>query len=118
MRHENDRYIVLKRLLDSTDGEEDNKQTKQRNRVEHGQAVLSITAVLLCFPDEDKIVFQTTTVLSSASDEDQVVFSNTTVYSENSEKGTETPKPATQVELKSLPSTLRYEFPEPNQRIL
>ncbi|KAK4417071.1 hypothetical protein Salat_2532600 [Sesamum alatum] len=84
--HENDPFFVLKRLLDSTDGVEDNRQTKRRNHVEHGKAVLSNTAMLSSYPDEERTVLQTTTVLSRASDEDQAMFANTAVYSENSEK--------------------------------
>ncbi|KAK4415037.1 hypothetical protein Salat_2610800 [Sesamum alatum] len=59
-------------------------------------------------------MLQPTTVLSRASNDEQAVFSNTTVYPENSGKGTVAPKPITHVELKPLPSTLRYEFLEPN----
>ncbi|KAK4413878.1 hypothetical protein Salat_2800600 [Sesamum alatum] len=78
--HENDRFIELKRLFDSTDGAENNRQTKRINRVKHGKAVLSSC------PDEERTVLQTTTVLTRASDEDQAVFANTAVYSENSKK--------------------------------
>ncbi|KAK4422916.1 hypothetical protein Salat_1874200 [Sesamum alatum] len=77
--HENDRFIVLKRLLDSTDGAEDNRQTKRRNRVEHVQAVFNNTTLFSSFPDEERTVLQTMTVLSRASDEEQAVFSNTAV---------------------------------------
>ncbi|KAK4425488.1 hypothetical protein Salat_1742800 [Sesamum alatum] len=109
--HENDQFTVLKRLLDSMDGAEDNRQTKRRNCVEHNQAVFKKMVVSSCFPDEEQAVLHTTIVLSCISDEDQAVFKNTTaVFSGDLKKNKEMPKAAPQVELKPLPSPSGMNF--------
>ncbi|KAK4428938.1 hypothetical protein Salat_1193800 [Sesamum alatum] len=99
--HENDQFTVLKRLLDSTDGAEDNRQKRRRNRTKHGQAMFRTTTMLSCFPNYVKAMSQHTDVLSK-----------------DSEIGKDKHKTTPQVELKPFLPLSGMNFLNPTQHIV